>query len=78
MITLPLWATALISFVVKLISQWQANVAANQALRDLGATSQANASTASAEKQESKARAAGAAAEDEPDDPRDIFPDSKA
>jgi hypothetical protein len=75
MITLPLWATALISFVVKLISQWQANVAANQALRDLGATSQANASTAAAEKEETKARAAGAAAEDGEDDPRDLYPE---
>jgi hypothetical protein len=73
MIQLPLWATALISFVVKLISQWQANVAAEKALRDLGAATQASASTASAEKQESKARAAGAAAEDGEDDVRDLL-----
>ena len=72
MISLPLWASALISFGVKLVTQWLANQRAEQALRDLGAASQASASTAAAEEQEAKARAAGDAAADAPDDPRDL------
>lgn len=77
MISLPFWASALISFVVKLMTQWQANLRAEQALRELGAATQANASVAAAEKQEAAARAGGDAAADGPDDERDILPELK-
>jgi hypothetical protein len=78
MITLPFWATALISFGVKLVTQWLANLRAEQALQDLGAATQANATTAAAaEAAETKARAAGDAAEDGPDDERDILPETR-
>lgn len=76
MISLPIWATAIISFLVKLVTQWIANRNAEQALRDLGAATQANASVATAEEQEAKARAAGDAAADDPDDERDILPEA--
>ena len=72
MISLPLWASTLTSFGVKLVTRWLANQRAEQALRDLGAASQASASTAVAEAQEVKARAAGDAAADGLDDPRDL------
>lgn len=75
MISLPFWATALISFVVKLVTQWQANLRAEQALRDLGAATEANASTAAAEAAEATARAAGDAAAEGDDDPRDLRPE---
>lgn len=75
MITLPFWATALISFVVKLVTQWQANLRAEAALRDLGAATEANASLSAAEAAEAKARAIGDAAADGPDDERDILKD---
>ena len=75
MITLPFWANALISFGVKLVTQWLANLRAEQALRDLGAATQANASITAAEAAEAKARAAGDAAADGPDDDRDILPE---
>jgi len=77
MITLPFWATALISFGVKLVTQWLANLRAEAALRDLGAASQANASTTAAETAEARARAAGDAASDGPDDDRDIIPEAR-
>lgn len=77
MISLPLWATALISFVVKLVTQWLANLRAEQALRDLGATTQAAASTAAAEAQEAKARAAAKAAAEGPDNPGDLLSETK-
>ncbi|GJE13994.1 peptidoglycan-binding protein [Methylobacterium longum] len=77
MISLPFWATTLISFIVKLVTHWQANLRAEQALRELGAATQADASVAAAEKQEASARAAGDAAADGPDDDRDILPELK-
>ena len=54
------------------MTQWLANQRAEQALRDLGAATQASASTTAAEKQEATARVAGDAAADGPDDPRDF------
>lgn len=77
MITLPFWATALISFGVKLVTQWLANLRAEAALRDLGAATQANASTAAAGTAEARARAAGDAAADGSDDERDILPEAR-
>ncbi|QGY06133.1 peptidoglycan-binding protein [Methylobacterium mesophilicum SR1.6/6] len=47
----------------------------DQDQRDLGASRQANASTAAAEAAEAKARAAGDAAADNDDDPRDLRPE---
>lgn len=78
MITLPFWATALISFGVKLVTQWLANLRTEQALRELGAATQANASTTAAEAAEAKARAAADAAADGPDDDRDILPEARS
>jgi hypothetical protein len=77
MITLPFWATALISFGVKLVTQWLANLRAEAALRDLGAATQANASTAAAEAGEVRARAAADASADGEDDPRDLLPETR-
>ena len=73
MISLPLWASALITLVVKGVPQWLANLRAEQALRDLGAATQATASRAEAERQETAARAAGEAAAAAPEDPADPF-----
>ena len=69
---LPFWVSAIIGFLVKLVTQSIANRNAEQALRDLGAATQANASLTAAEAQEAKARTAGDAAADGPDDPRDL------
>lgn len=71
MISLPLWASALITLVVKGATQWLANLRAEQALRDLGAATQAASSRAEAERQEAIAKAAGDAAA--PEDPTDPF-----
>ncbi|TXN79293.1 hypothetical protein [Methylobacterium sp. WL8] len=49
----------LISFVVGLINKWLATKRAEQALRDLGAATQAATSNAEAERREGVARAAG-------------------
>ena len=69
---MPFWASAGISFLVRLITEYLANRRAEDALRDLGAATQANASRVEAERQEAIARRAGEAAADEPDDPRDL------
>lgn len=66
------WFSAGISFLVRLIAEYLANRRAEDALRDLGAATQANASRLEAERQEAIARRAGEAAVDEPDDPRDL------
>jgi hypothetical protein len=71
MISLPLWASALITLVVKGVTQWLANLRAEQALRDLGAATQAATSRAEAERQEAKAQAAADAATAAPEDPAD-------
>jgi cysteine synthase len=71
-ISLPLWATALIDLTVKVVTQWLANLRAEQALRDLGAKTQAVDSVRQAEVQESAARAAGEAAQDAEDDSQDL------
>lgn len=78
MISLPIWATALISFGVKLVTQWLANLRAEQALRELGAKTQTTESTAAAEEQEARARAAAEAAADGLDNPEDLLPETKA
>ncbi|KQP67597.1 hypothetical protein [Methylobacterium sp. Leaf112] len=66
------WVSTGLSFLVKLITEYLANRRAEDALRDLGAATQANASRVEAERQEAIARRAGEAAADEPDDPRDL------
>ncbi len=73
MIGLPLWASALITLVVKGVTQWLANLRAEQALRDLGAATQATASRAEAERQEARAQTAADAATIAPEDPTDPF-----
>ncbi len=75
MITLPWWASALITFLVRAVNDWAACRRAEQALRDLGAATQANTARAEAERQEAVAERAAAAAEDSPDDPRDLRPE---
>lgn len=72
MLTLPFWADALIGFAAKLVARWLADRRAEQALRDLGARTEALAATARAEAEEARARAAGDAAAAGPDDPRDL------
>ncbi len=69
---MPFWASAGISFLVKLINEYLANRRAEEALRDLGAATQVNASRIEAERQEAIAQRAGEAAADELDDPRDL------
>jgi len=66
------WVSTGLSFIVKLITEYLANRCAEDALRDLGAATQANASRLEAERQEAIARRAGEAAADDPDDPRDL------
>ncbi len=72
MLTLPWWASALISFLVRAVNDWAARTRAEQAIRDLGAATQANAARDKAEREEAVAERAGAAAADEADDPRDL------
>lgn len=72
---LPWWASALIAFLVRAANDWAARRRAEQALRELGAATQANEARAEAERQEAAAHRAGAAAEDGPDDPRDLRKD---
>lgn len=66
------WVSTGLSFLVKLVTEYLANRRAEEALRDLGAATQANTSRIEAERQETIARRAGEAAADEPDDPRDL------
>lgn len=73
--TLPWWASALITFLVRAANDWVARRRAEQALRDLGAATQANEARAEAERQEAVAERAASAAEDGPDDPRDLRSD---
>jgi len=73
--TLPWWASALITFLVRAANDWAARQRAEQALRDLGAATQANTARAEAERQEAVAHRAGAAAEDGPDNHRDLRKD---
>ena len=75
MLTLSSLAGYVVSFLVKLALGYLQDRRAEQAQRDLGAARQAQQSTLVAEAQEARARAAGAAAEDGPDDPRDILPE---
>ena len=72
MIPLPWWASALITFLARAVNDWAARRRAEQALRDLGAAAQANEARAEAGRQEAVAERAAAAAEDGPDDPRDL------
>lgn len=69
---MSLWVSTGISFLVRLITEYLANRRAEDALRDLGAATQANAARVEAERQEAIARRAGEAAANEPDDPRDL------
>lgn len=72
MVTLPWWATALLTFVAKGFNQWLANKRSEQAMRDLGAATARAEDHAKAERQEQQARAGGAAAADAPDNPEDL------
>ncbi|MBA9071836.1 hypothetical protein FHR71_005628, partial [Methylobacterium sp. RAS18] len=69
------WASALITFLVRAVNDWAARRRAEQALRDLGAATQANTARVEAERQETVAERAAVAAEDGPDDPRDLRKD---
>lgn len=71
-IILPWWASWLVNLIVRGVTKWAADKRAEQALRDLGAATQANAARAEAERQEAAAERAGTAAADGPDDPRDL------
>jgi hypothetical protein len=75
MTALPWWASALITFLARAVNDWFGRLRAEQALRDLGAATQANDARREAERQEAAAQRAGAAAEDGPDDPRDLRKD---
>lgn len=68
------WSWA-VSFLVELINTWLSKRRSEQALRDLGAASQAASARIEAERQEAAAKAAGEAAMDAPDDPRDLRPE---
>lgn len=70
---MPSWLSLALGLVAKVVTQWLANLRAEQALRDLGAATQAAASRAAAERQEAKAQAAADAAAVAPDDPNDPF-----
>lgn len=74
-LALPWWASALINFAARAINGWLGRLRAEQAMRDLGAKTQANESRQEAERQEAIAHRAAAAAEDGPDDPRDLRKD---
>lgn len=65
-------ASLIIGFVTSFLNKWLATRRAEQALRDLGAATQAATARDEAERQEAVARRAGEAAADEPDDPRDL------
>ncbi|MBA9071308.1 hypothetical protein FHR71_005087, partial [Methylobacterium sp. RAS18] len=69
------WASALITFLVRAVNDWAARRRAEQALRDLGAATQANTARAEAERQEAAAARASVAAEHRADDPRDLRKD---
>lgn len=69
---LPWWASWLINLIVRGVTRWAADKRAEQALRDLGAATQASAARAEAERQEAAAERAGAKAADDLDDPRDL------
>ncbi|MCP1550728.1 MULTISPECIES: peptidoglycan-binding protein [Methylorubrum] len=73
--TLPWWASAFITFLVRAVNDWAARQRAEEVLRDLGAATQANTARAEAERQEAAAERAGAAAADEADDSRDLRKD---
>lgn len=75
MIALPWWASAAIAFLARAFNDWLGRKRAEQALRDLGAATQANTARAEAERQEAAAARVGTAAEDGPDDPRDLRKD---
>ncbi|MEN3212218.1 peptidoglycan-binding protein [Methylorubrum populi] len=75
MTALPWWVSALITFLVRAVNDWAARQRAEQALRDLGAATQANTARAEAERQEAVAEHAAAAAEDGADNPRDLRKD---
>jgi hypothetical protein len=68
----PVWLTLVLDLVAKVVNQWLANLRAEQALKDLGAKTQAIDSVRQAEVQEAAARTAGEAARDAEDDPRDL------
>ncbi|GJD88157.1 hypothetical protein BHAOGJBA_1670 [Methylobacterium hispanicum] len=70
--TLPWWATAVLTLIAKIFNQWLANKRAEVAMRDLGAATARVDGLRKAERQEQKARAAGAAAAEAQDDPRDL------
>jgi len=72
MIALPWWVSALITFLARAVNDWAVRRRAEQALRDLGAATQANEARAEAERQEAVAERAAAAAKGGPDDPRDL------
>lgn len=72
---LSFWASAFVALLAKVVTQWLANLRAEQAMRELGAATQASASTAAAEAEEARARAIGDAAADNDDDPRDLRPE---
>jgi hypothetical protein len=70
---LPWWLSAIITFLSRAVNDYAARRRAEDALRDLGAKTQAEASRREAERQEAVAKAAGERAAAEPEDPADPF-----
>lgn len=66
-------ASWVVSFFVKAITQYLADKRAEQALRDLGARTQAAESKAEAERQEAVAEQAAASITSANEDPKDPF-----
>jgi hypothetical protein len=71
-LTLPWWASWLVSLVARLVGDWAQRAKANAALKDMGAAVQRADSLAEAQRQEEVARRAADAAKDGQDDPRDL------
>jgi hypothetical protein len=70
---LPWWLSAIITFLSRAVNDYAARRRAEEALRDLGAKTQAETSRREAERQEATAKAAGERADAEPEDPNDPF-----
>ncbi len=73
MISLPWWLSAILAFLSRAVNDYAARRRAEEALRDLGAKTQAEDSRREAERQETVAQAAGDTAAATPEDPADPF-----
>lgn len=70
---MPGWLSLALGLVARIVTQWLANLRAEQALRELGAATQAADSRREAERQEAIAQTAADAAAVAPEDPADPF-----